>query len=649
MRHLILTSLLLIGLSVSANAEIGQTAAPFLRLGVGAREAAMGGAVVADNLEANALFWNPAGLATLKHTQVTLNHSEHLLGTRYDGIAVAGNFKNLAGIGAGVVGFFVGDLEKRTGPSDEPLSSFGGYDLCFQLGAGRQLSRSFSAGLNGKLIHEKMDEHTSTAFGFDAGVSYITGIKDLKLGAALQNIGTSTRFKREGFSLPASFKVGFNYAAKGDVLAVASEIVKPFEDDLEYRLGGEVKIGDAVRLRSGYRTGFSQLGNLAGFVAGVGFNLNYINIDYAVDPYGPLGLTHKISVSYSFSKSEKLTSGMAAELSRKTRMTARSFHSGALSYYTKGKIEEAIKAWDLALVWDPSLTEARTMLQKANEEKKKRKIQAHLETANRHMDKGDFVDALYEFNMVLDLDPENSMAERMLERASTFITKLELERRLKGAASVDELVRHYNKAASLYAQKRYTSAISEWKKVLELEPGHKNARDQIAKAKRRLKKETAELLKSASDLVGQKKLLAALEKVDAVLKRNPGDPEAAQKKRDIKNGLRQAAQSRLEKGIDLFNRNELTLAEGHLRMVLKLAPNNPTAKKYLDKILASEKSASKGEIADLYFKGIAAYTNDDFETAILYWEKVLQFDPEHDNARRNIERARAKLSRIESK
>ena len=379
---------------------------------------------------------------------------------------------------------------------------------------------------------------------------------------------------------------------------------------------------------------------------GCGFDLNHFNIDYAVDPYGPLGLTHKISVSYSFGKSERLTPEIAAELSRKTKMTARSFHSSALSYYTKGKIEDAIKAWDLALVWDPSLTEAGTMLQKAKEEKKERKIQAHLETANRHMDKGDFVDALYEFNMVLDLDPENTLAKRMLERASTFITKLELEKRLKGDADVDEVARHCNEAASLYAQKRYTSAISEWEKVLELDPGHKNARNQIAKAKRRLKKETDELLKSASDLVGQKKLLAALEKVEAVLKRNPGDPEAAQKKRDIKNRLRQAADIHLQKGIDLFNRNELTLAEGHLRMALKLAPNNPTVNKYLDKILASGKSASKEEITDLYFKGIAAYTNDDFETAIFYWEKVLRFEPKHENAKRNLERARAKLSRI---
>ena len=649
MRHLILISLLLIGISAPANADIGQTSAPFLKLGIGARESAMGGAVVADSLNANALFWNPAGLATLKHTQITFNHSEHLLGTRYDGMAVAGNFKDLAGIGAGVVGFFFGDVDKRTGPSDEPLSSFGGYDLCFQLGAGKQLSSPFSVGLNGKLIHEKMDEYTSTAFGFDAGVSYITGIKGLKLGAALQNIGTKASFKNEGFSLPGSIKAGLNYVVREDKLVVASEMLKPFQEAAEFRLGGELRIADRVRLRTGYRTGFSQSGGLAGFVAGAGFNLDYISIDYAVDPYGPLGLTHKISVSYSFGKSKRPTPEIPAELSRKARMTATSFHNSALSCYAKGQIEEAIKAWDLALVWDPSLTEARTMLQKAKEEKKEQKIQAHLETGNSHMDEGNFVDALYEFSMVLDVDPGNTLAERMVERASTFITELELGRRMKGDTNLDEVTKYYNSAVSLYAEKKYTSAISEWKKVLELNPDHENARDQIAKAKRRLKKETDELLKSASDLVDQKRLLAALGKVEAVLKRNPEDPEATQKMQEIKKGMRQAAQTHLQKGIDQFNRNELTLAEGHLRKALKLAPDNLTARKYLDRILASGKPATKEEIADLYFKGIAAYTNDDFETAMFYWEKVLQFNPEHENAKRNIERARAKLSRINSK
>ena len=654
MRSLIAIPVLLIGLSVQAHAGIGQTSAPFLRLGIGARESAMGGAVVADSLNANALFWNPAGLATLKHGQVIFSHSQHLLGTRYEGIAAARNFKNIGtSVGAGIIGFFVDDIEKRTRPSDEPQSSFSGYDLCFQIGAGRRLSPSLCAGLNGKVVHEKIDDYTSSALAFDAGVSYLTSVKHLKLGAALQNIGTKTTFRNEGFSLPASIKVGLNYVVREDKLVVASEMFKPFQDAAEFRVGGEFKITDAVRLRTGYRTGFSQAGGLAGFVAGAGFDLNHFNIDYAVDPYGPLGLTHKISVSYSFGRSEGLRREsdrlLAKEFSKKAAITASSFSSSAFSYYLSGQMDEAIRAWDMALVWDPALTEAQVMLEKAKNEKRNRAIETHLDMGHSQIEKGDFVDALYEFNMVLDLDPENSMAKRMLERVSGLITMLELEKSRKGAGTAKKVAKHYNTAALLHAQKRYVYAVIEWEKVLELDPGHKKARRQMAKTKERLEEETKELLASASELIEQNDLVAALKKVRAVLLRNPADSPATQRESEILIMLKEETERHLQKGIYLFYQNELAQAEGELRMALNLTPDNVTAREYLGKILTSGMSKGKDRVTDLYLKGIAAYTQDDFETAIFYWEKVLQFDPEHENAGRNVRRARAKLSRLNNK
>ena len=654
MRSLIATSLLLIGLSVQAHAGNGQTSAPFLKLGIGARESAMGWAVVADSLNANALFWNPAGLATLNHGQIIFNHSEHLLGTRYDGIAAARNFKNIeTTVGAGIVGFFVDDIEKRTRPSDEPQSSFGGYDLCFQVGAGRRLSPSLCAGLNGKMIHEKIDEHTSSAFAFDAGVSYLTRVKRLKLGAALQNIGTKATMKNEGFSLPASIKIGLNYVVREDKLIVASEMLKPFQDAAEFRLGGELKIADAVRLRSGYRSGFSQTGGLAGFVAGAGFDLNYVNIDYAVDPYGPLGLTQKISVSYSFGKSEGLRRKndrlLAEELSRKAAMTANAFSSSASSYYSLGQLDEAIRAWDIALVWNPALTEAQVMLKKAKNEKRNSTIETHLDKGNSEIEKGDFVDALYEFSMVLDLDPENSMAKRMLERVSALITMLELEKSTRGATTAKEVAKHHNTAAHLCAQKRYAYAIVEWQKVLELDPDHEKARSQITKTKKRQEEETKELLASASELIEQNDLAAALKKVRAVLWRNPDDSTATQRESEILVTLKEKTEEHVQRGIYLFYQNQLADAEEELRMALNLSPDNVTAREYLGKIFTSRMSKSKDRITDLYLKGIAAYTRDDFATALFYWERLLEIDPKHENARRNARRARAKLSRLNDK
>lgn len=55
--------------------------------------------------------------------------------------------------------------------------------------------------------------------------------------------------------------------------------------------------------------------------------------------------------------------------------------------------------------------------------------------------------------------------------------------------------------------------------------------------------------------------------------------------------------------------------------------------------------ANAEEIEILYLKGVEAYRWEDFATAIFYWEKVLELDPNHEKAKRGIERAKKYLGK----
>jgi len=47
--------------------------------------------------------------------------------------------------------------------------------------------------------------------------------------------------------------------------------------------------------------------------------------------------------------------------------------------------------------------------------------------------------------------------------------------------------------------------------------------------------------------------------------------------------------------------------------------------------------------AELYVQGVEAYTRGDLKSAVATWRRVLEFDPDHRDAKRGIDRANKRL------
>ena len=94
-------------------AKTGSGGLQFLKIGVGARESAMGEAVAGDVKDVNAVYWNPAGLAHASHCQASFSNNAWLVNSRQVAAAVAIPFKTFT-IALSALSFAIDDFEETT-------------------------------------------------------------------------------------------------------------------------------------------------------------------------------------------------------------------------------------------------------------------------------------------------------------------------------------------------------------------------------------------------------------------------------------------------------------------------------------------------------------------------------------------------------
>ena len=265
----------------------GTTAANFLKIGVGARAAAMGEAFTAVADDSTSLYWNPAGLARLEEGELSAMYNMWFEGIGQGYVSLG--FPLLGGtMGMGANYVTMGDLEGRD-EAGNPTGTFKASDLGISAGFAGRLGRLL-LGLSGGMVRSTIAADTQSAFLGTVGGLLEIG-QSFSVGVAAQNLGT----KLGEDSLPLILKAGL--ALKLGFLNLAADIGKPQDNDLYYCAGVEGWIGEVLALRAGYKTNRDIS---PGWTAGLGFKMGRFGLDYAYVPYGDLGITHRISVGTSF-------------------------------------------------------------------------------------------------------------------------------------------------------------------------------------------------------------------------------------------------------------------------------------------------------------------------------------------------------------
>lgn len=289
--------------SADINKNAGTSGFPFLKIDVGARAVAMGGAFTGLADDESALYYNPAGIALFEQPRLIAGYHSYIADLQSGFLGYIRPFGGNKAFGAYISYLNYGDFTE-TDMEGNTLGEFGGSDLLFGLTGAYRPRYGLSFGATVKFIYEKLQEFSATGIAADLGARYSTNRDRYIFGLAVQHLGTQlSALGDEKDDLPITVRGGAAAHPKGLPLTLAADIIIPVDNDPVVAFGAEYVELKPLYLRVGwnsfgsnYRTADSD-DSWAGLGLGVGFDIKQYHISYAFTPGAELGDSHRITFS----------------------------------------------------------------------------------------------------------------------------------------------------------------------------------------------------------------------------------------------------------------------------------------------------------------------------------------------------------------
>ncbi len=315
--------------------KTGTTAAKFLSIGVGARANAMGGAYSSIANDVSAIYWNPAGIASINETQTLFTYTKMFadINVNYFGFVIpAGDYGTF---GASVTALNVGDMDVTTEFLPEGTGEkFSAGSYAFTLSYAKFITENFAVGANVKYIRESIYNSNASGVAFDIGTIFTTPFYGIKFASSISNYGSKMQmsgddllvrhdpdpqragnnqtidayYKTDEFELPLRLQIGISRDFKildEHRLTLAIDATHPNDNNQWVNVGGEISLfNDLLSLRGGYKTLFlkdTQEGLTLG--AGIkydGLGFFKIAVDYSYQQLKFLDNMHSFSIMLGF-------------------------------------------------------------------------------------------------------------------------------------------------------------------------------------------------------------------------------------------------------------------------------------------------------------------------------------------------------------
>ena len=306
--------------------RVGTSSGTFLRIGIGARAIGLGESFVAVANDPSAIYWNPAGLASMQRSELLLSHVEWPADIRYEHVAWALPVRRFGGSLAFQFGVLSTEINETT--ELQPFctgNSFFYSDAVVGAAYARRWTDKLLVGAGAKFVREDLGSDVggpvTNVVLVDIGSIYYLGFGSVRIATSLSNFGsqfkpqsktdggqwvssvTGEKRNYDGFDPPTVFRYGIAFEPIENAqqrLTTSIEANQPSDNALVMKAGAEWTWNSRMALRTGYNFNSDELKFSAGAGLYAGLGQSKLNIDYAYTQGDFLGAINRVSLGVRF-------------------------------------------------------------------------------------------------------------------------------------------------------------------------------------------------------------------------------------------------------------------------------------------------------------------------------------------------------------
>jgi Type IX secretion system protein PorV len=313
--------------------KVGSTSMQFLEVMPVARATALGDAYSVWASGADAVFWNPSGVALVQGQEFSSTFVKWIFDTRQGALSYATSVGEIGAIGVQIQYVDFGEfleavatrpyINKETDPGLTG-NTFHPYSYLVGVTYARSLTDRFSTGVTVKYAHESLyngqmimtqvsqgvnEEVKTWANGimFDFGIRYNTGFRSIQIGASVQNFGGNVTYAKQSSPVPLLFRWGIAADIVGkdalvsfdetNRLGLSFDLYQPNDYGQQEHVGAEYEYAGVLALRAGYKFNYDFEGLTIGGGIKQAIGFVQFSLDYSYGSVGTyLGSVHRIGL-----------------------------------------------------------------------------------------------------------------------------------------------------------------------------------------------------------------------------------------------------------------------------------------------------------------------------------------------------------------